>query len=149
MENFRPRPKGNYIESGQWQELYTLTVHWKSDLLFYKDDLKFLRHLVDKYFIWVKNQDNLDGVQKVGEAILKDIRECDQLLRRVSKHLSHLARIIDEPFKNDSQLFRKEHAELEDDIARFIKNVRKERKHLFKITEHVMDKEKLEHHLKD
>lgn len=148
MENFRSRPKGDYIANSKLQELYTLTEHWKSDLLFYRDDLKFLRHLVDNYFIWIKNQENLESVRKVGEAILKSSRECDELRENVNKHLSHLAGIIDESIKNDSKKFRTEHGELEDDIARFIKNVRNNRKHLFTITEYIMDSESLEHHLK-
>ena len=145
MENFRSRPKSNYIQNTQWQELYILTEHWKSDLLFYKDDLRFLRRLVDKYFIWIKNEDNLDGVRKVGEAILKATRECDELLNRVKEHLSHLANSAE----NDSKRFRTEHEELEDEIAEFVKRVRKNRKQLFKITEYVMENEKLQGHLED
>ncbi len=145
MESFRSRPKSDYIQNSQWQELYILTEHWKSDLLFYKDDLKFLRHLVDKYFMWIKNQDNLDGVRSVGEAILKASRECDELLVRVDQHLSHLANSTED----DSKGFRMEHEELEDEIAEFVKEVRENRSQLFKITEYVMDNEKLQDHLEE
>jgi len=42
MNNFRNRPKYNYIHEADWQQLIILTEHWKSDLLFYKDDIRFL-----------------------------------------------------------------------------------------------------------
>lgn len=145
MESFRSRPKSNYIQNSKWQELYILTEHWKSDLLFYKDDLRFLRHLVDKYFIWITDQDNLDDVSRVGEGILKATRECDEFLVRIDEHLSHLANSTE----NDSKRFRTEHEELEDKIAEFIKRVRQHRAQLFKITEYVIDSEKLQGHLKD
>jgi hypothetical protein len=148
MENFRSRPKGNYIQKSRWQELYALSEHWKSDLLFYKDDLKFLRHLVDKYFIWLKGQDNLEGIRSVGEEILTRTRECDDLLDLVNKQLSHPPMGMEEPLKYDSKEFRTKHAELEDDIAQFIKNARENRIQLFKITEYVMDSENLEERLK-
>ncbi|WP_339714106.1 hypothetical protein [uncultured Kriegella sp.] len=145
MESFRSRPKSNSIQNSKWQELYILTGHWKSDLLFYKDDLRFLRHLVDKYFVWIEDQANLDDVRRVGETILKATRECEELLGRVDAHLSHLANSTD----NDSKRFRTEHGELEDELAEFIKRVRQHRVQLFKITEYVIDSEKLQGHLKD
>ncbi|MFK5973327.1 MAG: hypothetical protein QM485_08600 [Flavobacteriaceae bacterium] len=62
MNDFRKRPKDNFIQETNCQELYVLTNHWKSDLLFYKDDLIFLHHLIDKYFIWITKKDNLTKV---------------------------------------------------------------------------------------
>ena len=47
-----------------WQEMYVLSEHWRSDLEFYKDDLLFLHHLVDKYFIWITKSENLELVKK-------------------------------------------------------------------------------------
>lgn len=141
MENFRIRPRDNYIQNTAWQELYALTEHWKSDVLFYKDDLKFLHHLLDKYFIWITKDENIEAVRTVGNKVLEDARTCKKLLKRIDKHLSHLARIMDEPFKYSSKIFRKEHQELEDDISTFIKSVRKDRKQLFEVTKHFMDSE--------
>ncbi len=145
MSDLRARPKANFIQETNWQELYILTKHWKSDLLFYKDDLKFLHHLIDKYFIWITKKDNLKDVQKVGTSILADTKKCELLLEKIDKHLSHLANLIDEPFKNNAGQFRDEHQELEDEIALFTKTVRKNRKQLFTVTEHVLDDEQLVH----
>mgnify|MGYP003643072048 FL=1 len=143
MENFRSRPKGNFIENGNWQELYVLTEHWKSDLLFYKDDLKFLRHLEDKYFLWITAQVNLENIRRAGENILKDTRDCDDLLKRVDKHLSDLSVIIDKSENQDQKAFREEHKELEEDIAQIVENTRKNRRQLFKVIEYDVEVDKL------
>ena len=145
MSDFRKRPKDNFIQETDWQELYVLTNHWKSDLLFYKDDLRFLHHLIDKYFIWITKKDNLAEVQKVGRHILEDENICDQLLEKITKNSSHLADLIDDPYKYDSNVFREKHQDLEDKIAVFIKTVRKNRKQLFAVTEHILDSEQLTH----
>lgn len=145
MSDYRSRPKADFIQETDWQELYVLTNHWKSDLLFYKDDLKFLHHLIDKYFIWITQKDNLEEVQKVGTGILEDIKECESLLKKVDVHLSHLADLIKESLKNNSGEFRDEHQELEDEIMLFVKTVRQNRKELFTITEHVLESEQLVH----
>ncbi|WP_291866435.1 hypothetical protein [Maribacter sp.] len=148
MDYLQTRPKENYIQENDWQELYVLTKHWKSDLLFYKDDLKFLHHLIDKYFIWITKKDNLEDVRKIGVSILQDTTAVKNLLNKVRSHLSHLANLIDEPFKNDAEQIRTEHQELEDLIAVFIKQVRQNRKQLFSITEHVLESEQLTHLMK-
>jgi uncharacterized protein (DUF3820 family) len=52
MENLSLRPKGDFSYTAEYQQLYILAEHWKSDLEFYKDDLRFLHHLIDEYFVW-------------------------------------------------------------------------------------------------
>ena len=50
MNEYRMRPKDSYLQNSQWQELYVLTQHWKSDLLFYKDDGQVASLTVAKYW---------------------------------------------------------------------------------------------------
>lgn len=145
MTDLRARPKADFIQETDWKELYVLTNHWKSDLLFYKDDLVFLHHLIVKYFIWIAHEDNLEEVRKVANGILQDTKSCDSLLEKVNEPLSHLASLIEESFKHNSGEFRDEHQELEDEISVFVKTVRKNRKQLFKVTGYVLESEQLIH----
>ncbi|HDZ14553.1 MAG TPA: hypothetical protein ENH60_06595 [Pricia sp.] len=48
--------------------------------MFYHDDLKFLYHLLDRYFIWITKKDDLEKVRKIGEEILKDHTDCEELM---------------------------------------------------------------------
>ena len=64
MSDFRYRPKGKYIYDADLQGIYILTEYWKNDLEFYRDDLRFLQHLIDKYFIWMTQKENLDDSHK-------------------------------------------------------------------------------------
>ena len=146
--DFTYRPKGKYIHDADWQEIYILTEHWKNDLEFYRDDLRFLQHLIDKYFIWMTQKENLDEVRDIETDLIEIDRKCYQLLKKTNKHLTNLADLIDDPFKYDSHKFRTEHEELEDSIADFVKSFRSNRKKVFAITEHVMDSEKLNRLLK-
>ncbi len=143
MSDFRSRPKDNYIQEADWQKLYTLTEHWKSDLQFYNDDLKFLHHLIDKYFMWISKKENIDMVREIEVGLLEMDNRCGALLNRANKHLHHLAELIDNPFAYDSHKFRTEHQQLEDDLATFVKEFRKNRKEVFTITEHVIDGEEM------
>ncbi|WP_055436916.1 hypothetical protein [Lacinutrix algicola] len=143
MNNFRYRPKDNYIYEANWEQLYILTEHWKSNLLFYNVDLKFLHHLIDKYFLFISKKENIDNVQDIEISLLKLDNICDSLLESIDLHLHHIAELIDDPFLSDSPKFRKEHEQLEDNIAQFVKDFRKNRKDVFKISEHLIKSEEL------
>ncbi|SFW23990.1 hypothetical protein [Cellulophaga fucicola] len=143
MSDFRNRPKDQYINEANWQELYVLTEHWKSDLLFYKDDLKFLHELIEKYLMWISKKENLDLVKEIEISLLVVDKQCTSLLERTTKHLHHLTELIENPFAYDSHKFRTEHGILEDNLSRFVKDFRKNRKEIFGITEYIIDGEKL------
>ncbi|WP_178985575.1 hypothetical protein [Winogradskyella helgolandensis] len=143
MNDFRNRPADNYISKATWKQLFVLTEHWKSDLLFYNDDLKFLHHLIDKYFMWISKKENIELVQEIEVSLIKMDKKTTLLMERIDKHLHHLAELIDDPFVFVADTFRKEHQLLEDDLVQFLKDFRKNRKDVFKITEHLIEGEEL------
>lgn len=139
MSDFRNRPNGTYILDANWEALYILTKHWKTDLLFYRDDLNFLDNLIDKYLIWISNKKDSEAVRNIDNSILETAKKCTDLLQRIDKHLMHLANLIEDPFKYDSHQFRAEHQLLEDDITNFVKAFRNNRKEVFEVTKMVID----------
>ncbi|KKM87407.1 hypothetical protein LCGC14_1269160 [marine sediment metagenome] len=143
MSDFRTRPKGQYIYECDWQQLYVLTEHWKSDLTFYAGDLRFLHHLIDKYFMWISKKDNIDMVREIEVNLLQTDEQCGIMLHRVNRHLHHLAELIDNSIPDDATKFRNEHERLEDDLVKFVKDFRSNRKEIFTVTDYLMDTEKL------
>jgi hypothetical protein len=143
MDHFRNRPKGQYIREANWEELYILTKHWKSDMQFYQDDLRFLRKLIGKYIIWITKKEHLDMVRNTEIELLNLVNRCKDLNQKVSSHLRQLATMIQEGSEDESRIFRLEHEHLEDEIAEFVKSFRINRKETFTITEYIIDVEKI------
>ncbi|WP_452229165.1 MULTISPECIES: hypothetical protein [unclassified Lacinutrix] len=143
MNDFRIRPKDNFIHEANWEQLYALTEHWKSDMLFYNGDLKFLHHLIDKYFLYLSKKENIDLVLEIEVNLLQVEKQCNTLLIRINKHFHHLAELIADPFIYTSDKFREEHEQLEDALSQFVKDFRKNRKEVFAITEHMIAGEEL------
>mgnify|MGYP006987950815 CR=1 FL=1 len=139
MTNFGSRPKDNYIMTAEWKQLYALTEHWQSDLLFHQDEIKFLYHLVNKYVMWLTRYEEVEMVRKIRKLLAEIRSECHKLLGKVETHLGHLSDLMENPFAHDSQTFRREHEELEEEIAMFAKHFRHAKKETFKTTEHLMD----------
>ncbi len=137
----------DYTLEEKWRALYMITKHWKSDIEFYKDDLKFLQHLINKYLIWITKKENLDKVMEIGKNLLITDKECNQLSDAIDTHLAHLSDLTKNPFMFDYQTFKTEHKQLEHKTSEFLKLFRKHKKVAFAITEYVIDNEKLVHYL--
>lgn len=143
MSKLSTKPSISDYGKSNWEELYFLAKHWKSDLEFYKDDLRFLHNLIEKYLIWITKKENLERVADIRNKEHELTLTCNELHQKVSSHLemaSNLAKGGKDTAKKD---FFTTHGELENEIAEFVKTFRQSRKEVFKVTEYVMDSEEL------
>lgn len=143
MADFSIRPRDRFIQEADWRKLYVLTKNWKSDLLFYRDDLEFLDHLVDMYFIDLSKGGNSDKVIEIEKELIITEKLCASLLFKVNKNLAHIADLIYNPFKYDSYQFRKEHQLLEDKLCNFLKVLKENKKEIFSLTAQVAKNEEI------
>lgn len=132
-----------YSDETSWQKFYILTEHWQSDLQFYKDDLRFLHHLVDKYLIWITKKENLDLVNDLKNKLFEIRKKCTTLIEKITKHRNKIAQLLQDPVGYNAQAQLGVHGMLEKEFADFIKAFRDNRKEVFKITEYVIDSESL------
>ena len=82
-------------------------------------------------------------VREIEIGLLEMDNQSSTLLQRAIKHLHHLAELIDDPFAYDSHKFRTEHEQLDYDFVHFVEDFRKNRKEVFTITEHLINKEEM------
>lgn len=143
MRDITNNKENNFLKDGPWDELYVLTQHWKSDLEFYRDDLRFLHHLIDKYFMWITKKENLDMVKKLKVGLADVKLKGDDLIKKIGKHLIQLGYMVEDPSKKDAGIIKTEHEHLEEEMAKFVKLFRENRKEVFTITEYIMDSEQL------
>lgn len=143
--NLRVRPKSDYLQKAEWSEIYVLAKHWQSDMDFYRDELRFLRNLVDKYFIWLIRDENIAQVQNMTSKLAEASQQHEQLNEKLKEHLKLLEGLISKSSTINKGEFREKHIELEDHITDFFKTFRSLKKEVFAITEHVVSEEKLKH----
>jgi hypothetical protein len=70
---------------------------------------------------------NLDEMRELAKGCLTS-KCCDELQDKTALHLKHLAELIDAPYKYDSHQIRKEHENLDNEIASFVNKFRKKKK---------------------
>lgn len=143
MSSYSSTPGTSSPEKANWQELYILSKHWQSDLEFFKDDLRFLHHLVDKYIIWITKKENLEMVTSIQKKEHDLGKQCNMLLAKIAVHLNEGRQLIENSADKNEDSFKKDHLSLEKEMAQFVKSFRENRKEVFKVTEYVMDSEEL------
>ena len=143
MENLRLRPANDYINNASWEELHVLTDKWKSDLEFYNFELNFLHKLIDKYYIWLTNDELVNEVEKAAIRLSIADKSREVLNIKTTQHLRHIEEILENEFIYDAQVFRTEHEQLENRIAEFCKNFKLLKKDVFLLTEQVLETENL------
>ena len=148
MDNSNKSIQQNTIGEVNWQELYILTDHWKSDLNFYEDDLRFLHHLIDKYIIWITKDDNLNMVNDIKKNLFEIRKKSMDLMKEVTTHLGNLGLMVENPVQSSNPQFIEDHEALEDKTSKFVKLFRSNRKEVFNITEYIIDSEELPNILK-
>ncbi len=146
METFRSRLKNGEIKKANWQELYILTRHWKSDLEFYIEDLQFLQRLIDRYTIWIEKRQNSVAVSKLVSDLHQLSSTGKNLLEQLQEHLGQLSSLMNGDKGLDPEVFIRDHEVLEDEIARFVKGFRSNRKEVYRVSEEVIDSEDLSQH---
>jgi glutaredoxin 2 len=142
---FRTRPKSNYLLSAEWQELHLLTTHWQSDMDFFKDELRFINVLFDKYFTALVDKNNIEKTKEVA-AHLANVQDAwDAIAQRINKHLEHIQQLIINPASPNASSFRTEHGVLEDDLSEFVKSFRSMKNEIFQLTERIAKTDKTKH----
>lgn len=149
MDSSNKSTQQNKIGEVNWQELYILTDHWKSDLNFYKDDLRFLHHLIDKYIIWITKDDNLNLVKNIQKNLFEIRNKSMDLMKEVTTHQGNLGLMVENPVQSSNPQFIDDHEDLEDKMSKFVKLFRSNRKEVFSITEYIIDSEELPNILKN
>jgi hypothetical protein len=145
MKEFRIRPKNDYLHTASWEDIYALSEHWLADLEFFKDELNFLDTLVGKYFLLMIKKESVDKIHTIATNISGLLKEQKVLNEKINKHLKDLSLLMENAFNTSEQWFRNDHVELEERLTEFTINFRNIKREIFKITEGVLENQKLQH----
>jgi hypothetical protein len=145
MNNYRYRPKDNYIHQASWNELVLLAKNAKSDLMFYNSDLKFLQKLIEVHYVKLLIYENTNEFKDLQNDIRVSVIQCEILLKRIPVFERHFRDLINESHTFDSDVLRSEFELFEDDYSHHLDTVKIIRLLTFRLLKSILEEEKPEY----
>lgn len=132
-------------EARMWASLRTLTMHWQSDLKFFEVEIRFLGNLINRFYAWIENEENIRHTKSVASKLKALEQERQRLAQGLTLHLLHFDELVENPFAHDSSRFREEHMQHEKEIKALVDDFRATKREVFALTERVMESENVRH----
>ncbi|WP_018474593.1 hypothetical protein [Echinicola pacifica] len=122
-------------EANSLVQFYALGEHWRSDVAFYHDEIRFLQDLMESYFHHFLDQMNLAWAKRMERKISILDRRREEIERKLNLHLHHICDMIkDNDFRQEKHLLQ-DQEELENLLATYAKDFRTLKKQIFTLTE--------------
>ncbi len=116
------------------EELYVLTTHWMSDIVFFEQEINYFQSLIVRYFLPNVGEGNMMLIKSLASHFESlDMRK-EQLRKNVVEHQSRLSELLDiSHVENESEL-NVLHSDLEGKLFDFIKALRQIKLEFFNAT---------------
>lgn len=130
--------------NGPMQNQYEITLDWISALSLYKDEMQFLRRLIDRYYLEVVKIENLDEIRE--EVMqLQDLGHANEtLLKEMVQHRDRLAGFIERPNLALVSDMARTHKSLQKKMATFKLRFNSAKQEIFGIAHSVLEKMKVQ-----
>lgn len=118
------------------EELYVITRHWLSDIIFFEQEINFFQSLVQNYPYgerafensWSTIQKHLADIEKQ-KGILKD---------RIFAHQNELSTILDKNIAEKQDSYNLVQSQIETELFDFIKTFRNVKRELFETSDYIL-----------
>ncbi len=138
------------IDPMEWEKknlegIYALTEHWQSDLLYFADEIQFMKILMEKYFLWFIEEINIEYSRVLADKITELDKRRSEMIKKVAGHQKDISRQIQNNEKGVSPEILDNHEELEVLWSKFIKDFRAVKKEMFRLAEEGLNLNKGSH----
>ncbi|WP_200979535.1 hypothetical protein [Echinicola sp. 20G] len=128
----------NYSENlngDLYMNFYALDEHWRSDLAFYQDELRFLRDLLGKYFHRFIEDIDMNYVRRIENRLSILDRRREEIDFKVDRQMSAISHYMRENTTGADRKVVSHQEELEELLCVFAKDFRNLKKRIFKLVE--------------
>ena len=148
MESTESTTSKNLASTDKWQGLYQRAEGWQSNLAFHRDELRFFKRILDKYFILLISDTKLDEMRKMSVDTAHKENEVQKLASDCKILFRNIGEFIDLKSSHNEEALRQDFNALERGCNEFETSFKELKTLVFKITEHMLRSEKLKRFLK-
>ncbi|MBC7915434.1 MAG: hypothetical protein H7Y07_15085 [Pyrinomonadaceae bacterium] len=116
------------------EELYVLTTHWLSDIVFFEQEIHYFQSLITRYFLPNVEEDNAMIIEGLQNQLNKlDVKKTT-LRKGILEHQSKLSALLDQSHAETEAYFNAQNSNLEGELFDFIRHLRQVKLEFFTAT---------------
>lgn len=118
---------------------YALGEHWRSDLAFYKDEVRFLKDLLGKYFNRFIEDIDINHVRRIENRLMILDRRREEVDFKIDRQMKAISERLKSNNTTANQNIISNHEELEHLLSILAKDFRKLKRIIFQLVEDGLD----------
>ena len=116
------------------EELYVLTTHWQSDIVFFEQEINYFQSLITRYFLPNVEEQNVLLIKSISSHFEFLNNRKEQLKENILEHQNRLSILLDSSHVENEAEFNVFHSDLEGKLFDFIKSLRQIKLEFFNAT---------------
>jgi len=116
------------------EELYVLTTHWISDIVFFEQEISYFQSLISRYFLPNIEPENLMLITSIASHFESLNTRKEQLRESIVEHQTHLSGLLSKSHVENEAHLNVLHSNLEGKLFDFIKTLRQIKLEFFNAT---------------
>lgn len=123
---------------GELELFYKAVEKWKGDLAFYRDEIRFLKNLIARYFVWLVEEKQLDHVKNLARRLTALDKSNELIATSTDEHGIFLATVIGNRGAYNPQDCREMQNDVESDHVEFMHRFRELKQNIFQLAEQIL-----------
>ncbi len=116
------------------EELYVLTTHWMSDIVFFEQEINYFQSLIARYFLPNMGEGNMMLIESLSSNFESLELRKEQLRSKIVEHQTRLSGLLEvSEVENEAEL-NAMHSDLEGKLFDFVKTLRQIKLEFFNAT---------------
>lgn len=135
-------------EEGQlsaWEKMYRDAEMVKSNMKFYSSEMAFLRSLMDRYLLWLVEEESMTGLQILISKIKKTDEKCSEFSGKAESLMNRLGQLIENPFTQDEHKIMDSFKHTFEEVNAFEIEIKRVKQEIFEHIAHTLRTEKGRH----
>ena len=129
-------------ELSYWEKMYRDVEYLKSEMKFFSQEMAFLHSLLDRYLLWLIEQESLSGLQMLNAKVKSTDQKCSDFMSKADSLMNRLGLLIENPFTQDEHKIKDSFSHIMEETKSFLEDVKRIKSEVFDHVAHTLRTEK-------
>lgn len=126
----------------EWEKMFREAESLKTNMKFYSSEMAFLRSLMDRYMLWLVEEESLSGLKLLSSKIKNTDDQCNNFVSQSESLMNRLGLLIENPFSQDEHKISESFKRTLDEAIAFESEIKRLKSEIFDHVAHTLRTEK-------